>query len=243
MIRRRYRRSSLATLGSCVPTRSMTWCTCRAGVGGAWWRSATRYMEPRPASDRGLRWHSRTRWCWPGACATRPTIGRHLLFTSAFGNRAPSAWSATRRRSTNISASARIRLPSGCATRWSRCSSARPPATPPTAGSTTTRSTGTILRTRKGSMRRLINSTYITLDGVIEGPHLWPSPDQPSDERGEQIQTDLLLSCDALLMGRRTYAGFAPVWVTRSGDPYSDYINAMPKYVVSTTLKDPEWQN
>jgi dihydrofolate reductase len=49
--------------------------------------------------------------------------------------------------------------------------------------------------------------------------------------------------CDALLLGRRTYEGFAPVWVTRSGDPYSDYINAMPKYVVSTTLKDPEWQN
>jgi hypothetical protein len=89
-------------------------------------------------------------------------------------------------------------------------------------------------------MRRLINSTYITLDGVIEGPHLWPSSDQPSDERGGRIQTELLLSCDAR---RRTYEGFAPVWVTRSGDPYSDYINVMPKYVVSTTLKDPEWHN
>jgi dihydrofolate reductase len=44
-------------------------------------------------------------------------------------------------------------------------------------------------------------------------------------------------------MGRRTYEGFAPVWPTRSGDPYSDQINAMPKYVVSTTLKDPEWAN
>jgi dihydrofolate reductase len=63
------------------------------------------------------------------------------------------------------------------------------------------------------------------------------------DERAEQIQTDLLLSCDALLMGRRTYDGFAPVWPTRSGDPYSDHINTMPKYVVSTTLTDPEWAN
>ena len=44
-------------------------------------------------------------------------------------------------------------------------------------------------------------------------------------------------------MGRRTYEGFAPVWPTRSGDPASDHINAMPKYVVSTTLKDPEWHN
>jgi dihydrofolate reductase len=42
-------------------------------------------------------------------------------------------------------------------------------------------------------------------------------------------------------MGRRTYEGFAPVWPTRSGDPYSDRINSMPKYVVSSTLKDPEW--
>ena len=58
-------------------------------------------------------------------------------------------------------------------------------------------------------------------------------PAAPSDERAETIQTDLLLACDALLMGRRTYEGFAPVWPTRSGDPYTDRINTMPKYVVS----------
>jgi len=52
-----------------------------------------------------------------------------------------------------------------------------------------------------------------------------------------------VLSCDTLLMGRRTYEGFAPVWPTRSGDAYSDHINAMDKYVVSSTLKDPEWHN
>ena len=92
-------------------------------------------------------------------------------------------------------------------------------------------------------MPKIINSTYISLDGVIEAPHLWPSLDRASDERAGQIQTDLLLSCDAVLMGRHTYDGFAPVWPTRSGDPLSDRINAMPKYVVSTTLKDPEWNN
>jgi dihydrofolate reductase len=92
-------------------------------------------------------------------------------------------------------------------------------------------------------MRRIINSTYITLDGVIEAPHLWPSLGRPGDERAEQIQTDLLLSCDAVLMGRRTYEGFASVWPTRSGDPASDRINAMPKHVVSTTLKNPAWSN
>ncbi len=92
-------------------------------------------------------------------------------------------------------------------------------------------------------MRRIINSTYISLDGVIEAPHLWPSLGRPGDERFGQIQAELALSCDALLMGRHTYDGFAPVWPTRSGDPVSDQINAMPKYVVSTTLKDPEWNN
>jgi dihydrofolate reductase len=92
-------------------------------------------------------------------------------------------------------------------------------------------------------MAKIINSTYITLDGVVEGPHLWPSLGRPGDERADQIQADLLLSCDVLLMGRRTYEGFAPVWPTRSGDPASDHINAMPKYVVSTTLTEPEWNN
>jgi dihydrofolate reductase len=92
-------------------------------------------------------------------------------------------------------------------------------------------------------MPKIINSTYISIDGVIEGPHLWPSRGRPGDERAGQVQTDLILECDALLMGRRTYDGFAPVWPTRSGDPLSDRINTMPKYVVSTTLKDPEWTN
>ncbi len=44
-------------------------------------------------------------------------------------------------------------------------------------------------------------------------------------------------------MGRRTYEGFAPAWMSRSGDAYSDRINTMPKYVVSSTLTDPEWPN
>ena len=91
-------------------------------------------------------------------------------------------------------------------------------------------------------MRRILNSTYVSLDGVIENPHLWPSLGV-SDPNAETIQTDLLKSCDAVLMGRHTYDGFAPVWPTRSGDPYSDKINSMPKYVVSSTLHDPEWNN
>jgi dihydrofolate reductase len=92
-------------------------------------------------------------------------------------------------------------------------------------------------------MRRIINSTYITLDGIIENPQDWPSGRHKDDGRGGEIQTELLLSCDALLLGRRTYEGFAPVWTAMSGDPYSDHINAMEKWVVSNTLTNPTWNN
>ena len=53
-------------------------------------------------------------------------------------------------------------------------------------------------------MRRIINSTYITVDGRVEDPQLWPSTGE-RDPQFEAIQTDLLLSCDVLVMGRRTY--------------------------------------
>jgi dihydrofolate reductase len=92
-------------------------------------------------------------------------------------------------------------------------------------------------------MRRLINSTFITLDGVVEGPHLWPSLKGGTSGEGDRIQTDLLETCDIVLMGRRTYDVFAPAWTSRSGDSYSDRINAMRKVVVSTTLTDPQWAN
>jgi dihydrofolate reductase len=92
-------------------------------------------------------------------------------------------------------------------------------------------------------MRQLINSTFITLDGVIENPHLWPSLKSGSSDEGDTIQTDLLKACDIVLMGRRTYDVFAPTWSSRHGDPYSDRINTMRKVVVSTTLADPQWKN
>ncbi len=92
------------------------------------------------------------------------------------------------------------------------------------------------------TMRKIINSTYISLEGVVERPHEWPSVGDRGT-KGDEIQAELLLACDALLMGRRTYEGFAPVWPTRSGDPVSDRINSMKKYVVSSNLTDPEWAN
>jgi hypothetical protein len=92
-------------------------------------------------------------------------------------------------------------------------------------------------------MRKIINSTYISLDGVIENLHEWQPSVGPRGDKGDEIQTELLLSCDALIMGRRTYEVFAAVWPSRSGDPAGDHINSMSKYVVSSTLTDPEWTN
>ena len=91
-------------------------------------------------------------------------------------------------------------------------------------------------------MRKLINSTYITLDGVIQDPQDWPSLGS-SSERGDQIQTDLLLSCDLQIMGRKSYESFAAAWPTRSADPLSDRMNAMPKCVFSSRVTDPAWEN
>jgi dihydrofolate reductase len=91
-------------------------------------------------------------------------------------------------------------------------------------------------------VRRIINSTYVTLDGVLQNPQDWPSPGGFSDQ-GNQVQTELLERCDAVLMGRHTYELFAPVWSARSGDRLSDGMNALPKYVVATTLTDPQWHN
>jgi dihydrofolate reductase len=92
-------------------------------------------------------------------------------------------------------------------------------------------------------VRRIINSTYITLDGVIEAPQDWQPLIGARGKEGYEVQSELLLSCDALIMGRHTYEGFAPAWSARSGDPMSDHINSMRKYVVSSTLTDPEWEN
>jgi len=88
----------------------------------------------------------------------------------------------------------------------------------------------------------IVNSTYVTLDGVIEHPETWPDMGGFGVE-GNKIQTDLVLGCDAVLMGRRTYESFASVWPTMSGNPLADKMNEMPKYVASSTLDAPAWNN
>jgi dihydrofolate reductase len=93
---------------------------------------------------------------------------------------------------------------------------------------------------------RLIVSEFVTVDGVMEAP---------GGERGHphggwagdlmtpaavRYKLDEVLKAHALLIGRVTYESFAGAWPTRSGE-FADKINAMPKYVVSTTLERPTW--
>lgn len=82
-----------------------------------------------------------------------------------------------------------------------------------------------------------------TPDGVIENPQDWPPRRQEDDGRGQQIQAELIERCEVLLMGRRTYDGFVPVWTAMSGDPLSDRINAMEKWVASRSMTTAEWAN
>jgi dihydrofolate reductase len=87
-------------------------------------------------------------------------------------------------------------------------------------------------------MRKLVESTFITLDGVIGDPQVWGSPYW--DEEHVGYSTKLLSTSDALLLGRATYEGFVQAWPEREGD-FADRINAMPKHVASRTLTDPTW--
>jgi dihydrofolate reductase len=92
-------------------------------------------------------------------------------------------------------------------------------------------------------MRKLINSTYLSLDGVIENP-MWTMP-YFDDEAGAfaGAQTD---RADALLMGRATYDGMSVAWPAMDeSDPTTGaaYFNSVKKYVASTTLTDPTWNN
>lgn len=81
-------------------------------------------------------------------------------------------------------------------------------------------------------MRKIINSTYATLDGYIDNPHLWSM--QYSDEEARAFALRMTLSADALLLGRVTYEGMAQAWPSMSGNPYADHVNAMAKYVIAS---------
>ncbi len=88
-------------------------------------------------------------------------------------------------------------------------------------------------------MRKLVGSTFVTLDGVISDPQVWGPPYWDEEHFG--YASALLDPADAMLLGRRTYEGFAAAWPQREGDPFSDTMNAMPKHVASRTLTETTW--
>jgi dihydrofolate reductase len=87
---------------------------------------------------------------------------------------------------------------------------------------------------------RLVATEYLTLDGVFEEPGTWSFP--YFDEQAAQFKFDELRASDALLLGRRTYDGFAAAWPTMkdTGD-FGVKMNSMPKYVVTSTPGDLGW--
>jgi len=98
-------------------------------------------------------------------------------------------------------------------------------------------------------MSKLVVSQFITLDGVIEDPGGsegferggWAFQFERGPE-GDKFKLDELLASDVLLLGRVTYEGFAAAWLSRTGD-FAEKFNTMRKYVVSTTLGEPGWNN
>ena len=98
-------------------------------------------------------------------------------------------------------------------------------------------------------MGKIVVTEFISLDGVIEDPGGaedykyggW-SFEISRGEEGDKFKLDETAASEALLLGRKTYEGFADAWPSREGE-FADKFNGMPKYVASTTLEDPEWNN
>jgi dihydrofolate reductase len=97
-------------------------------------------------------------------------------------------------------------------------------------------------------MGRIVVTEFSSLDGVMEAPggedfkYKGWSFEFDRGEDGDKFKLDETLEADVLLLGRRTYESFAGAWPNREG-AFADKFNTMPKVVVSSTLKDPEWNN
>ena len=96
---------------------------------------------------------------------------------------------------------------------------------------------------------RIVVTEFVSLDGVMEAPGGEPGFKYPGwtfefdrGDDGNQFKLDETRRSDALLIGRRTYESFAGAWPQRE-DEFAERLNSMPKFVVSTTLEDPEWSN
>ena len=95
---------------------------------------------------------------------------------------------------------------------------------------------------------RIVVTEFVSLDGVMQAPGGEPFKypgwtfEFDRGEDGNDFKLEETRQSDGLLIGRRTYESFAGAWPQREG-PFAEKFNSMPKYVVSTTLTDPEWNN
>src|ERR671933_547207 len=96
---------------------------------------------------------------------------------------------------------------------------------------------------------RIVVTEFVSLDGVMEAPGGEPGFKYPGwtfefdrGEDGKEFKREEARQADGLLIGRRTYESFAGAWPNREGE-FADKFNSMPKFVISTTLKNPEWNN
>lgn len=89
-------------------------------------------------------------------------------------------------------------------------------------------------------MGKIINSTFVSIDGVINHMEAWHFA-YGAEER-EQIALEQIMASDAMLMGRHTYEAYASTWPEREGT-YPTKINSIRKYVASTTLDKADWNN
>ena len=89
-------------------------------------------------------------------------------------------------------------------------------------------------------MRSIVNSTFVSLDGVINHMDKWHF--DYVDSESDAFALDQLMASDAMLMGRKTYDVYASAWPNRDG-VYAQRINSIPKYVASSSLTEPAWHN
>ncbi len=98
-------------------------------------------------------------------------------------------------------------------------------------------------------MGKIVKSNFVSLDGVVQDPAGsegfrvggWVGPLKDRQELNK-LALDEALGAEALLLGRRSYEFLAALWPSRSGE-LADRLNSLPKYVVSSTLEDPDWNN
>ncbi len=97
-------------------------------------------------------------------------------------------------------------------------------------------------------MGKIVVTEFSSLDGVMQAPggedfkYKGWSFEFDRGEDGNQFKLDEAMEADALLLGRRTYESFAGAWPEREGE-FADKFNEMPKYLVSSTITDPDWNN